>query len=287
MRNIFFASIVLGATLLSACSKGAPKAGLKTEVDTLSYEIGLVMSPGDQLSRYLTYSGSDSAYIDDYLKGFTNGYRSGDDKKQMAYYIGVMQGMQSKVQMAQIEKQIFEGDSTKKVSSKNFVAGYADAAKGMPVLKNEKGELVTKEEANQAILEYMFSKYREESEAFMADLAKQDGVEALSDGIYYKEITPSESTVRATAESIVKVKYEGRLVDGNVFDSSRRHEDEIAQFSLRNVIEGWKIAIPQMPVGATWEIYIPWDLAYGSTGTGSIPPYSALIFEITLVEVVE
>lgn len=287
MRKIFFASIILGATLLSACSKGTPKAGLKTDVDTLSYEIGIVMSPGNQLSRYLTYSGSDSIYIDDFLKGFSDGFKSGDDKKQMAYYIGVMQGMQSKVQMAQIEAQIFQGDSTKKISSKNFVAGYADAAKDVPVLKNENGELVTKEEANQAILAYMFAKNRKDSEAFMVDIAKEDGVKALSNGILYKELAPSESTVRATEESIVKVKYEGRLIDGNVFDSSRRHEDEIAQFSLKNVIEGWKVAIPQMPVGATWEIYIPWDLAYGESGTGSIPPFSALVFEITLVEVVE
>ena len=70
-------------------------------------------------------------------------------------------------------------------------------------------------------------------------------------------------------------------VNGTVFDSSERQEGGVATIDLKNVIKGWQIAIPQMPVGATWEIYLPAEVGYGENGTGPIPPFSALIFKIT------
>lgn len=285
MKKIFMATMVAAMALMTSCNNGAPKANLKTDIDTLSYELGMVMSPGEQVAGYLTQAGSDSAYVDEYLKGFTEGVQAGDDKKKMAYYMGVMQGLQSKMQMAQVEQQVFQGDSTKKVSIKNFVSGYAALVKNKTALRDENDSLIDKQAANQAIMDYMFGKHKKESTKFMADIKKQAGVKALPNDIYYKEITPSTSTEHATDTSTVVVKYEGKLTDGSVFDSSASQKDGIVTFNLKNVIKGWQVAIPKMPVGATWDIYVPYQMAYGERGTGPIPPYSALVFRITLVSV--
>ena len=81
------------------------------------------------------------------------------------------------------------------------------------------------------------------------------------------------------------MKYEGTLTDGTPFDSSKNQQNGIATFSLKNVIAGWKIAIPAMTEGSTWEFYVPADQAYGERGSGPIPPYSTLVFKITLVSI--
>lgn len=287
MKKIFLATIVAATALMSSCNNGAPKANLKTDVDTLSYELGMVMSPGEQVAGYLAQAGSDSIYVDEYLKGFTAGVQAGDDKKKMAYYMGVMQGLQNKMQMAQIEQQVFQGDSTKKVSVKNFVSGYAALIKGKTALRDENDSLIDKQAANQAIMDYMFAKHKKESSEFMAKIRQEPGVKALPNDIYYKEITaaPAGEVKHASDTSTVVVKYEGRLADGTVFDSSENQKDGQTTFSLKNVIKGWQVAIPKMPVGATWELYVPYQMGYGERGTGPIPPYSVLVFKITLVGV--
>lgn len=285
MKKILLATAVAFTALLSSCNNGAPKANMKTDVDTISYEMGMLMSPGEQVTGYLAQAGSDSSYVDEYIKGFTEGVKAGDDKKKMAYYMGVMQGLQTKMQMPQLEQQVFSSDTTKKVSLKNFVSGYVATIKNKTALQRD-GQIVDKQAANKHIMDYMFSKQKAESEKFMADKAKEAGVNKLADGVLYKVITPSTSTERASLnDSAVVVKYEGKLVNGTVFDASANQADGVAKLNLKSVIKGWQVAIPQMPVGATWEIYIPYTAAYGEQGTGPIPPYSALIFKITLVSV--
>lgn len=285
MKKIFLATAVAFTALLSSCNNGSPKASMKTDVDTISYEMGMLMSPGEQVSSYLTSANSDSAYVDEYIKGFTEGVKAGDDKKKLAYYMGVMQGLQTKMQMPQLEQQVFASDTTKKVSLKNFVAGYVAAIKNKTCLERE-GKLVDKQAANKHVMDYMFSKQKTDSEKFMEAKAKEAGVQKLAEGVLYKVITPSTSTEHASLnDSAVVVKYEGKLANGTVFDSSASAPEGTAKLSLKNVIKGWQVAIPQMPVGATWEVYIPYTAGYGEQGTGPIPPFSALVFRITLVSV--
>lgn len=285
MKKIFLATAVAFTALLSSCNNGAPKANMKTDIDTISYEMGMLMSPGEQVTAYLSQAGSDSSYVDEYIKGFAEGVKAGADKKKMAYYMGVMQGLQTKMQMPQLEQQVFSSDTTKKVSLKNFVSGYVASIKNKTALERD-GQIVDKQAANKHIMDYMFSKQKDESEKFMAAKAKEAGVQKLAEGVLYKVITPSTSTEHASLnDSAVVVKYEGKLPNGTVFDSSASQEGGVAKLSLKNVIKGWQVAIPQMPVGATWEIYVPYAAAYGENGTGPIPPYSALIFKITLVSV--
>lgn len=279
MKKILLATIVAGTSLaLASCNNAGPKGSLKTDIDTLSYEMGMVMSAEEgDFQNMLAQQGSDSAYVDEFLKGFIDGMESADDKKKLAYNAGIQAGMQIKMQLPMIEQQVFQGDSLKKVSVKNFIAGFTALAKGKVMLK-EGDSTLTKEEANKRIMDFMFGKQKTASAEFMAKIAKQPGVKPLSQGIYYKEITKGEGA-KPAAGSKVKVKYEGKLTNGTVFDTSNGESREL---DLAQVIKGWQIAIPQMPAGSTWELYIPYELAYGERGTGPIPPYSALTFTITL-----
>ena len=283
MKKIFMATLVAATTLFTACHNSAPKANLKSDVDTVSYEAGIVMSPGDQLAGYLAQSGSDSASVDEFLKGLRAGIEAAGDKKKMAYYMGLMQGLQTKSQMLPgIESQIFAGDSTKKINIKNFLAGYAAAINGNIELQRD-GKAVDREAANKHLMDYMFGKQKKESAEFLAAKKKEEGVKELNGGVLYKVLKAGEGDKKPAATDSVIVKYEGRLADGTVFDSSEHAPEGTATLSLQYMIEGWKIALPEMTVGSEWELYIPAELGYGERGTGPSPPYSALIFKVTLV----
>ena len=85
----------------------------------------------------------------------------------------------------------------------------------------------------------------------------------------------------------VQVHYEGRLIDGTVFDASKKHGDKPMEFRPDQVIAGWTEALTMMPVGSKWQLYIPYKLAYGNRNQGQIKPYSALVFDVELVGIVK
>lgn len=287
MKKILIAALVAAAALFTSCGQHGPKANLKTDVDTISYEMGMVMAPQEkELAYMLAMQGSDSLYVDEFLKGYQEGMISADDKKKLAYNLGLQAGMQLKMQIPMMEQQIFQGDSTKKVSMKNFIAGFKAFVKGKTAIERD-GKFIDKMQANEHIMDYMFSKQRSASEEFMAAKAKEAGVKKLENGVLYKELEKGAGETRCALTDSVEVKYEGILMNGEVFDSSKSMPNGSATLNLTNVIKGWQTAITQMPVGATWEIYIPYDMAYGKDGSGHIPPYSALTFKVTLVKILK
>ena len=122
-------------------------------------------------------------------------------------------------------------------------------------------------------------------ELFLADNAKKDGITVTASGLQYEVITVGTGAT-PTAQSKVKTHYHGTLIDGTVFDSSYDRGQPI-DFPVGGVIAGWTEALQLMPVGSKWRLYIPHDLAYGERGAGaSIPPFSALIFDVELLEIV-
>ncbi|UDF03416.1 FKBP-type peptidyl-prolyl cis-trans isomerase [Asticcacaulis sp. AND118] len=121
-------------------------------------------------------------------------------------------------------------------------------------------------------------------EAFLAEKAKEPGVQKLPKGLMYKVLTPSTdpNAPKPTARDTVKIHYEGRLIDGTVFDSSFERGMPAAM-ALDGLVEAWKIAVPEMKTGETWELYVPAQLGYGEMGMGPIPPNSVLVFKIQLI----
>ena len=124
-----------------------------------------------------------------------------------------------------------------------------------------------------------------EGETFLAENAQKDGVFVTDSGLQYEIIIEGEGAL-PTAESVVSTHYHGTLIDGTIFDSSVER-GQPAEFPVNRVIAGWMEALQMMPQGSKWRLYIPQELAYGSQGSGAkIAPFSALIFDVELLDIV-
>lgn len=129
--------------------------------------------------------------------------------------------------------------------------------------------------------------HREAGEKFLAENAKKDGVVTLPSGLQYQVLRKTEiiGAPKPSATDKVRCHYEGRLVDGTVFDSSYRR-GEPATFPLNGVIQGWTEGVQLMAEGDKFRFFIPYQLAYGEQGAGgSIPPCAALVFDVELIKV--
>jgi len=123
----------------------------------------------------------------------------------------------------------------------------------------------------------------EAGQKFLEKTKAEAGVDTLSDGILYKVVKEGKGE-KPSATSTVRVNYKGSLIDGKVFDESKKP----VEFALNRVIKGWGIALQSMPVGSKWTIYIPSNLAYGARGAGdAIGPNETLIFDVELLAVVK
>ncbi len=168
-------------------------------------------------------------------------------------------------------------------------------AKGMIDAENEKNTL-DEQSAQGYVMTYMqkrqadqmkkaYGKNIDEGEKFLAENKKRDGVQETSSGLQYEVITMGTG-VKPGPQDVVKVHYTGMLIDSTKFDSSV-DRGEPAQFGVNQVITGWQEGIQLMPVGSKFKFYIPYELGYGEQGTGPIPPYSTLLFEVELLEIVK
>ena len=290
MKKFTFAAVaaVCAVMMYASCGNGAPKASLRSDVDTVSYAIGMAQTQG--LKDYLVGRlGVDTAYMDEFIKGLNEGANAGDDKKKAAYYAGIQIGQQISNQMVKgINHELFGDDSTKTISLKNFMAGFISGTTG-------KGGLMTVDSAQQVAQEMMraikaknlekeFGPNKKAGEDFLKENAKKEDVKTLESGVQYKVIKEGTGILPKDT-SRVKVHYEGRTLDGKVFDSSYKR-GQPTDFRANQVIKGWTDALVHMPAGSIWEVYIPQELAYGERQQGAdIKPFSMLIFKIELIEV--
>ena len=288
MKKVMFVAVMaIAAATLTGCGNSTPKANLKSDVDTLSYAIGMAQTTG--LKEYLVGSlGVDTAYMSDFIKGLNEGANAGDNKKQAAYYAGIQIGQQIANQMMKgINHQIFGDDSTKTISMKNFMAGFVSGTTGKGGLMTVDSAQVVAQTMMQAIktreMEKTYGPNKEAGEKFLAANKTKEGVKTLPSGVQYKVIKEGNGPIPADT-SLVKVHYEGKTVEGKVFDSSYERGEPI-NLRCNQTIKGWTDAMVHMPAGSVWEVYIPQDLAYGEREQGDIKPFSALIFKIELLEV--
>ena len=278
--SIVAALAIAVASFVASCgNSGSNKPNLKNDVDTLSYAIGLAQTQG--LKQYLVQMDVDTTYMDAFIKGLREGANAGDDKKKAAYYMGIQIGQQISNRMVKgINHELFGEDSTKTISMKNFLAGFIQGVK-------EKKGLMTVEQASQVAqvkmvaikakhMEEEYGPLKKKGEAWMAANAKKAGVKTLPSGVQYKVIKEGNGAMPKDT-SLVTVNYEGRLIDGTVFDSSYKRGQAV-DLRANQVIKGWTEALVHMPAGSVWEVYIPQELAYGEREQGQIKLYSPLVF---------
>lgn len=281
------AAMAIATAAMTSCGNSTPKANLNDEVDTLSYAIGMAQTQG--LREYLTDRlGIDTTYMKDFVKGLNDGANAGDNKKKAAYYAGVQIGQQISQQMVKgINYQVFGDDSTQTISLKNFMAGFVSGTTGKKGLMTvEQAQQTAEQKMRDIKAKTMMKTYgpnKEAGEKFLAENKKKEGVVTLPSGVQYKVIKEGNGEIPADT-SLVKVHYEGRTLDGNVFDSSYKNGQPVS-LRCNQVIKGWTDALVHMPAGSVWEVYIPQELAYAERNQGVIKPFSVLVFKIELVSV--
>ena len=174
---------------------------------------------------------------------------------------------------------------------KNFMAGFVAGTtgkKGIMTMEQAQQIAQTKMAAVKAKnMEKQYGPNKTAGEKFLAENKLRPEVVTLPNGLQYRIITLGTGP-KPDIDDRVNVIYEGRTIDGKVFDATSRHNTAHDTFGVKGLIQGWREALMLMPSGSKWEIYIPQELAYGERGAGrDIAPYSALIFTLELQSIVE
>ncbi len=258
---------------------------LKTQADSVSYAAGVAVTDG--LQSYLEKQfGVDKSQMPDVLRGVNDAMKQRNDKQFQAYEAGMQIASMLNKQMLPRMKQGFEGTENalnEEIVLQGFLAAlnndttvYSLAAAKTKFTESMAQAKTEREENAKA-----------EGAKFLAENKKQADVVTLPSGLQYKVLVAGKGAI-PTADDQVEVVYEGRTIDGKVFDSTKKHNTATDVFQVNRLIKGWTEALQRMPVGSKWELYIPYDLAYGDRGAGSdIAPYSTLIFTMELKGIVE
>ncbi|MAM86330.1 FKBP-type peptidyl-prolyl cis-trans isomerase [Allohahella sp. A8] len=201
------------------------------------------------------------------------------DIDKISYSFGQMLGRRMNMQMQDLNMD-------------KFMVGVQDAY-------SEKPSKISDEEMNQLMQQYQIEqqekqqkefteladKNLEKGKKFLEENKSKEGVKVTDSGLQYKVIEEGEGD-SPTAEDTVEVHYTGKLIDGEVFDSSVER-GEPAVFPLAGVIPGWVEGLQLMKKGAKYQLFIPADLAYGPQGNGRIGPNETLIFDVELLNIEE
>jgi FKBP-type peptidyl-prolyl cis-trans isomerase FklB len=274
--------ILIALTVMVSASfytASAQKVTLTTPSDSLSYAAGASMTDGLMTFLKQQYD-MDEAYLDDFLSSFEEAMKSGVDGKKKAYSAGIQIAAMVKERMLpSISNDLQGSDYTiqEELFTKSFMASLKKDSTVFgqdpkPYFNTRMGAVVNaKKEA-----------VRKAGEQFLSENSKKAGVQVTPSGLQYKILTKGKGKVPTKDDQVI-VKYEGRLIDGTVFDSSYKRAEQTNKFRPTDVIKGWTEALTMMPVGSKWELYVPQELAYGARETGNIPAYSALIFIVELV----
>lgn len=257
---------------------------LNNSSDSVSYAAGMAITNG--LVPFLVQQqGVDTAYMADFIRGFKEVINAGTDPKMKAYVAGLDIATQVRDRMLPGLVKEFTDTPDSIVTSLVF-RGFSDAlTNDTTVFAQFAAEQLfhQRQEANKAAKEEkLYGPNRDAGRKFLAENAKKEGVVVLPSGLQYKVLVKGEGDIPQKSEKVF-VNYEGRLIDGKVFDASAKHGDKPVELRADQVIKGWTEALTMMPVGSKWQLFIPYELAYGERDMGEIKPFSALVFDVELV----
>jgi FKBP-type peptidyl-prolyl cis-trans isomerases 1 len=275
----FVAMLVLGS-----CTSFSKKAELKTNIDSMSYYYGLSRSEG--VMDYLIMNGVDTTHMDAFFEGFSDGAKK-YGPKDIAYIEGMRVAHVINSQWVDnINGDVFMNDPKMTANRLLVLSGFYHGIKNPKEFDIMLVQTYSQMKMEEVRNEYKMKKFAKEladGEKFLAENKNKEGIITTPSGLQYKILNEGKGEI-PTETSIVKVNYRGTLIDGTEFDSSFNNN---APSSLRvtQVIAGWTEALKMMPEGSKWRLFIPNELGYGSELQSSIPPFSALIFELELLEI--
>lgn len=275
------------AAFIEKQKSGAATTAIVSKDDSIAHLYGTALSRG--LKEYAVMQlGVDSTQIEEFTKGILDNIVVEDTStpEKKAYNAGKTIGTDI-VGKTQAFSNSYYGEEGKSVNpsivGEALVAGLLGKSDIDPNIAGQQlQDIMQKREAE--IKEAKYGPNRDAGEAWLEANKKKEGVVVLPSGLQYKVITMGEGEKPSRTDK-VKVHYEGKLIDGTVFDSSYKR-GQPTSFGVTQVIKGWTEALQLMPVGSKWELYIPYQLAYGDRETGKeIKPYSALTFVVELLDI--
>ena len=287
MKKLFMMAAIAAVTGLSVVScDNSGSVKLNDNVDSLAYDLGVAQSEG--LKQYMSMQlGVDTTYLDEFIKGMKEGALNEANPKKEAYLKGLEVGKQIQQMGEGVTKEVYGDDSTKTVNVNVILSGIISGLKGNAPKAADQAYTDFQEKLEPiktARMEKEFGANKAEGEKYLKDNAKKEGVKQTKSGIQYKVLVEGDGELPA-ADATVKVNYEGRLIDGTVFDSSyQRNQPFEVDLAMPRVIPGWVEVLKLMPAGSKWEVTIPQELAYGSQNMGQIKPFSTLVFTIEVLK---
>lgn len=268
--SILFSCVLL---FFFSCAPGdtnEKSAQLVTPNDSISYAIAVQLSQG-MLQLMTDELGVNKEYTDDFIRGICHAFPSDESDSQYAYAQGLYIGTRAIAMLGRAQSEVYGNDTTKKINRASFLDGIVASIKGSGAM-----------EEREAMEYYYYRMFRGASEQFMQKNATRAGVVTLASGLQYK-IDKMGTGEIATPLDIVKCIYRGTFTNGSTFDSSR---GEAVDLPVSKLIPGFTEALCTLPEGTKCKLYIPWELAYGARGNQTIPPYSALVFDLEIVKII-
>lgn len=260
--------------------QSAAQQPLVTAQDSLSYAAGLAATNGLLPFLQQEYD-MDAAQMAEFVAGYQDALRQIDSPQFKARHAGAAIARMVKNRILPQATGEFKGTASE-INTEIFNQGFLAGVQNDTTVYSMEAATELYQAQKNAVKETKNKEYIAANTAWLKENATKPGVKTTASGLQYKVITQGKGDI-PKKEDKVTVKYEGKTIDGNVFDSSYKRNPQTTSFRCDQVIKGWTEALTMMPVGSKWELYIPQELAYGERQAGQIQPYSALIFTVELI----
>ena len=272
--RIFLMPVVVAAFILFfSCNSGVSdkKVQLDNASDSISFAVSMLISKDMPVA--MSELGIDASTLEAFVQGLCDAFPVSDTPEARAYAHGVVMAASAMEMLERADEAIYPDDTINKVDRRMFLEGLKASAYGSG-----------KTMATQDAIDYYNKRvFRSVSEEFIRKNKERKGVKTLPSGVQYKIETLGKGE-KARYNDVVKCIYKGAYPNGAVFDTSR---GVVAELEVKNLVSGLAQALMHLPSGTVCKVYIPWELGYGAKGTNSVAPYSALVYDIEIIDVIK
>lgn len=283
MKKLIYGILATAVVAGAVSCKGGEKKTADPALDSLAMARGYVLGQNiQQYNQMLEMQGEKAMDVELFIRAFKEGYALAKDSTQQTYLEGRSLGYRLGSSNAEdkLDKDIFMRYFMAAVNNDTTVIKWDMQAAQTYLMEAER-------QAETRRMEEKYGANKQKGAEYMASFQKEEGVITTESGIAYKVLNEGKADGKTpTAMDMVRVHYKGTLVDGTEFDASSKHGDEPVLFNVSQLVPGWTEMLQLMKEGQKVKVVIPHELAYGEQDRGTITPFSTLVFEMELVEVV-